>query len=291
MIAATNRNHVMGLIGELLGNLRSSGAKSARRTIADVEAALSRLANERTAAREAVSIAMRQRDELLLVDETDQKIADLDAIGDRHRLTLERCEKAEPLLLAELESLRGDAKRERWRGLVERSDAALEAYLIAFRSAVEAGETLAKLRGEAQGGGFMVEMASVLPAEARVLGRDSMTLLEAEVERRRDAAMPRPAPQPRPAAPPPAPKPAAATASAKPAKAAPLKPEPAPALAKIEPPKPDENGELRVKFILDGFEFPGREGPNRPRVGEKLSLQANYALAAVRASVAVFEER
>jgi hypothetical protein len=247
---------------------------------------LSRLANERTAAREAVSIAMRQRDELLLVDETDEKIADLDAIGDRHRLTLERCEKAEPLLLAELESLRSDAKRERWRGLVERSDAALEAYLVAFRSAVEAGEALAKIRSEAQSGGFTVEMASVLPPEPRMLNRDSLTLLEAEVDRRRDAAQPRPAPQPRPAAPPPPPKPAT-TASAKPVRAAAPKPAPAPAPPAAFVPTPGEDGLFRVRILKGGFERP--DGTQAKR-NEILALPRDEAFAIVQRAVGEFEE-
>jgi hypothetical protein len=201
-------------------------------------------------------------------------------------LAVERLDAAEPILLSELESLRSDAKRERWRGLVERSDAALEAYLVAFRSAVEAGEALAKLRGEAQGGGFMVEMASVLPPEPRMLGRDSLTLLEAEVDRRRDAAQPRPAPQPRPAAPP-APKPAAATASAKPAKAAPPKPAPAPAPVKPFEPSPGEDGLFRVRILKAGFE---RSDGSRAKLNDVVALPRDDAFAIVQRAVGEFEE-
>jgi hypothetical protein len=45
---------------------------------------------------------MQEREMLLLQDDSDKQIAELDAAADRCRLTLERIEKAEPLLLAEL---------------------------------------------------------------------------------------------------------------------------------------------------------------------------------------------
>src|SRR5580704_7333646 len=105
----------MGFISEILGALWPSDAEPAPRTIADVEAALSRLAGERKAAREAVAAAMQARDELLVVDETDKKIAALDATADKHRLTLERLDKIEPRLVGELQGLRDARRRQAWQ--------------------------------------------------------------------------------------------------------------------------------------------------------------------------------
>ena len=158
----------MGLIADILGGLRANG-KPTRRTIADVEAALSRLASERTAAREAVTKAMRKRDELLLVDDTDRKIAELDAAADKARLTLERCEKAEPLLLAELAALRTEAKQARWRDLRAKYETASRDYTNVLREAVAKQGVMLSLNDEARSEGSKPrERIAETPAKGEV---------------------------------------------------------------------------------------------------------------------------
>jgi hypothetical protein len=238
----------MGLIADILGGLRANG-KPTRRTIADVEAALSRLASERTAAREAVTKAMRKRDELLLVDDTDRKIAELDAAADKARLTLERCEKAEPLLLAELAALRTEAKQARWRDLRAKYETASRDYTNVLREAVAKQGVMLSLNDEARSEGFETEVIATFTPPMRILTTDGLNEFELALDRQRDAeealrAPPKPAPV------------AATPAKATPAKAA---PPPAPR------PKPRERiaetpakGEVAVVVLKPGIELAGR---------------------------------
>jgi hypothetical protein len=126
----------MGWLNDLLGTLKP-GAKPARRSIGEVEKALAKLASKREEARTAISDLMKRREQLLLQDGSDALIAKADAEADRHRLTLERVEKAEPLLLAELAALRTEQKRQRWADLRARYNKEARAYAGIFRQAVE----------------------------------------------------------------------------------------------------------------------------------------------------------
>ena len=78
---------------------------------------------------------------MLLEDDSDKKIADLDAASDRHRLTLERLEQLEPLVRAELQSLQTEARRQRWREISERYDAEARAFATVFREALSTPPT------------------------------------------------------------------------------------------------------------------------------------------------------
>ena len=193
----------MGLVSQILGLPRPDGAAAPPppRGIAEVEAALSRLDGERRDARQALDRAKSARSELLLVDGSDKQIADLDADSDRHRLTLERCDKLEPLVRAELQSLQSEARRRRWQETSERYDAAARIFAGAFRVALEKWQSLIAMRGEAlckftqtQVGGLIVPPA--------VLTEDFLHRFEAELDRQRDfAARPEPPPRkPSPAA-------------------------------------------------------------------------------------------
>lgn len=270
----------MGLITDLLGGLR--GRKDAPRTIAAVEDALTRLSSERAAAREAVAAAMRERDDLLLVDETDARIAELDALADRYRLTLERCDKAEPLLLGELEDLRSAANQARWRDLRAKYDTAGAEYAGALRTAIEKMTTMLNLNDEARRQGFEREVMAAFIPPARVVTIEALNEFEIAIERAREMA--RPAPAPRPVAPAPkAAAPAPPFAKPKPSKAAAPRPAPKP----FTPPEPDANGNVQVIVIRPGIELEGRA---RPRAGETVFLPAAEAMRAVQSGSADFAE-
>jgi len=265
----------LGLIADILGNIRAAGAKPAPRALADVEAALARLGNERNAARAAVADAMRERDELLLVDETDARIADLDALADRHRLTLERCDKAEPLLLAELEDLRSAAKQACWQDLRARYDAAALEYANAMRGAIQRQAQMLNLNDEARRQGFEREVMSTFIPPTRMLTIEALNDFEAAIERAREMARPNPAPAPRPAPkvaaappPPPAPRPKPKPAAAPPSPAKPF-----------VPPTPDVDGRVPIVILRHGIEIEGRD---RPRAGETVLVPAEQAAAFVR---------
>ena len=135
----------MGLINILLGN------KKAARTITEIEAALARLVSERNIAKEAIASALTARDLLLLEDESDVRISKLDAAADRHRLTTERCDKLEPILLQELAAALGGARQVQWATLRSRYDTAATDFVQKSRAAITALEALARICGEAQG--------------------------------------------------------------------------------------------------------------------------------------------
>lgn len=268
----------MGLIGDLLGVI---GGKTKPRTIAMVEAALGRLADERTAAREGVARAMRDRDALLLIDETDKKITELDAVADRHRLTLERCDKAEPLLLRELEQLRSEAKQARWRALRERYDAAAQDYARSLRIAVEKMTVLMNLSDEAGREGFGSETRAAFIVPVRMISAEAVDKFEFEIERARE--MGKPAPPPAPVAPPskvvivaPKPKPAPPPVASKPA------PPPKPPFV----PQPDEDGNVKIVVVRPGLSLEGRA---QARAGEIVALPMAQATAIVRSGHADYE--
>ena len=83
---------------------------------------------------------MKQRDEALLIDDSDKRIRELDAVADRHRLKLERLERLErlePILISELQSLRTEARRARWNELRAKYETASRNYAAALREAIE----------------------------------------------------------------------------------------------------------------------------------------------------------
>ncbi len=252
--------------------------------IGELEAAIERLQSERAASEAELSAISARRPTLLLSD--DDKKLDLDErASERAYRAVEKIDLVLPGLRDRLSAARNASRRDWEKDLTARCDAALAKFLTAFGAAVEAGEELAALRMEGQNNGFMAQMASILPAEPRVLNRDSLGFLAKEVERRRDAAMPRPAPQPRPAAPPPAPKPSAAPASAKPA-AAPPKPAAAPPPKPFEP-TPGEDGLFRVRVLKPGFQRP--DGA-QAKLNEVVALPRDEAFAVVQRAVGEFEE-
>jgi hypothetical protein len=271
----------MGWVAEIMGMIRGAGGEPAGRAIGDVETALRRLADERGAARAAVAEAMAERDELLIVDETDKKIAALDAAADRHRLTLERCEKLEPILLDELQALRTEAKRARWRELLGKYEDAAIAYAGALRVAVTKMHVMLDVNEEARRHGFEHEVAAAFIPPTRMVSIEALDIFEAAVERARDAAAPKP-PPPAPAAtpPPPAPVPKA------PPK--PKPPRPAQAQPKeFPPPKPDADGRVPIVFVRAGMELEGRP---RPRVAEVVLLPEEQARAIVMSGAADYAD-
>lgn len=190
----------MGLISDILGGLRP-GAKPAKRSIAEVEKALQRLAAKRTDAREAVAKAMREREALLLVDDLDKKIAELDAAADRHRLVIERMERAEPLLIAELQSLRTEARQARWSDLRTRYQTAARDYGAALRAAIVRQDRMLALNDEARASGFEQETIACFTPPMRVLTAGALNEFEQALDRRRDAEEAMRAPPPPKAAP------------------------------------------------------------------------------------------
>jgi hypothetical protein len=293
----------LGIIADIVGFARSrSGAEPAARpaTIADVEASLARLAAERNGAREAVAAARAERDALLIEDQTDDRIAALDAAIERHHLALERCDKLEPILVRELQSLRAEARRRQFEGLCRRYEVAGRQFAASFRGALEGRVALIAIREEA--GNFAAERDALLPAPPFMTTPELSAAWDASMDKLRDAMAPKAAPAKAPAAPNPAPTvengnsrlPGQGSPVARPQRPAQpaAKAAPPPTPAPTPPPapfSPTVDGEDRCEITVTKAGFDLRDG-SKTRLGEKLTLPREEALALVRATVAEFTE-
>ncbi len=256
-----------------LGDLLKPGSKP-KRSIVEIERALSRLGSKRAEAREAVTALMARREQLLLEDDSDAKIAKCDSDADKHRLTIERCKLAQPLLVAELEAARSEARRKRWRDLRSQYDIAARAYAGTLRAAAEKQAEMIALGDTARREGYEQEAVATFTPPARLVSNDSLADYELALDRQRDAIA---AQEATPATPPPA----------IPAKAAPPRLAAVPRSAAPAPKPPPRSpvketageGETAVVVIRSGLEAKGQ----RWIVGDQIALPSAEAEAMLRA--------
>ncbi len=153
------------MISRLLGSASgkaTAAASSGPRSIEDVERALALVVDQRDAARTAIAEAMRFRNDQLLVDGSDAKIAELDLEADKHRLVVERCDAAELLLLAELSLARSRARQLHWFKLRDAYFPVAKEYLGLMRQTLEGFEKVRDARDAALRMGFGSEAAAML---------------------------------------------------------------------------------------------------------------------------------
>jgi hypothetical protein len=275
----------MGLIADLIATLRPK-ADGGPRSISEVEAALTRLSSERSAADAAFKAAHRRRGELIDSDASDEEIRAIEATADAAGLALERLERLEPKLVAELQTLRTEAKQARWRLLLGQYQDASVSYAAALRVAIERMHVMLSLNTEARRLGYEHEVQASFIPPTRMISIEAVDIFEAALERARDAATPKPPPQAR-AAPPKAAAPPPAAQAAPPAPKPP-RPAQAPPKPVFEPPAPDESGRVPIVFLKAGIEL---DGLPRPRVGDTVLLDAGQARQIVLAGVADYAER
>ena len=181
----------MGIIRELFGHSNDKNGIAGARTVAEAEAALARLAKERTATSVAIVRAVAERDELLLVDGSEAAMAALETAADSHRLMLERLDRLEPVLLARLQELRDADHRARWTVLQKKFDSVSLEFIAAARKAFALYKLSSEIRSECQISGFASEAASALPVVPAHLAGELIDAFEIELERRREAMAPR----------------------------------------------------------------------------------------------------
>jgi len=225
------------------------------------EAALARLADERTAAVAALASASARRRELLLADGTDESISALEADNDRHHRVLERLELIEGELLAALQQARVGARRAAWQAIHNEWNASVPEFCAAMREATRQFNRLLALRTRANNEGFASEAAATLEPPPWVLTDPTLIdNFEVVAERRAEGA---PALAPAPAPP-------VAARRVLPAPA----PPPGPVRAKrTHPPAPVEGG-VEVVVLRAGFE--AADGTSCD-AGEKITLPAEIA--------------
>lgn len=75
----------------LIADIRKLIGGESKKTVEDVEHALQRVANERSAANDALAKGAERRRAALLDDASNHEISAMDAELEGHRVTLERC--------------------------------------------------------------------------------------------------------------------------------------------------------------------------------------------------------
>jgi hypothetical protein len=100
--------------------LKSNGkAKPPDAQRADIDAALAKLAQERTAARAILDSLEQRREDLLRGDAPEAEVLKLDAEGDHARIKLEKLDIFEAEVHARLSELNGVAEEAEWRLLFD----------------------------------------------------------------------------------------------------------------------------------------------------------------------------
>ncbi|WP_342360790.1 hypothetical protein [Terrarubrum flagellatum] len=226
----------------------------------------------------AVTAANARRRELLLVDDSDDEIAKIDAEADRHRLTLERLDELEPRLLARLHEAQTDARRRLWVSLREQHDAAALDFAAAFKAAIEKRDAMIAVAAEAHSASFDREAAARFPQLPLILTTDALQLFENALDRARDGdhVVVKPSPPPAPPKPRMAEKPAPAAPPEKPKK-------------RQRPPLPEKPpaGFIRVTCLKSGYEAPDGE---QLAVGDEIDLPEFIARRAAENSAVKFVE-
>ena len=170
----------------------------------------------------------------------DDRIAELDAEADRLRLVVERCDAAEPILVAELAGARDRRRREQWRGLRDILFARSRNYLTQMHSAKAAFDAMVDARSEAIDAGFGAEVAAMFPPRCMCSPSTSFNQFERGLERAESMAS-----QPR------KPAPTAATTCASSA--------------------PEEAGQRRGEFLEPPVAVMGGRPPGRPGEVKRVS--------------------
>ena len=115
----------------LISEIRAALKRKRGVTIDDVTESLARLRQERASAEAALAAASARRHDQLRNDAPDDAFFDLDRESDHYHLILERVDTVEPELLAQLDQLRDQARRDLWREIVAEHDLAAKNYLAA----------------------------------------------------------------------------------------------------------------------------------------------------------------
>jgi hypothetical protein len=157
---------------------------------AALQQAIARLEAEKsTAQAELVKFAQRRPD--LLLSDNDKAIDEDERASERSYRTVEKIDLVLPDLKTRLAAAKSVERRERWAELKGRFDASLSEFGVTFRRALEAHEELARIRNEAQLGGFAEEARSLIAAP-HILSRDLLRQFEDEQTRHRTIAASRP---------------------------------------------------------------------------------------------------
>jgi hypothetical protein len=133
---------------DFLRSKKNGHAKPPDAQRADIDAALAKLAVERSSAQLVLAGLDRRREELLLHDAPESEIVKLDAEGDHARIKLEKLDVFEAEVHARLSELQGVEAEAEWRRLFDARHAAACEFaasfnetcrlMFAFRSATNA---------------------------------------------------------------------------------------------------------------------------------------------------------
>jgi hypothetical protein len=116
--------------------------------------ALQELANERSRAQKAIEAAAADRERRLLEPNGDAKLDELDREIERHQRNLLRCDRIEPLLLAQLANRREAYRQQHFAALAERYRGAVAEYAETLRRVMELKAEIVGIRAAGERAGF-----------------------------------------------------------------------------------------------------------------------------------------
>jgi hypothetical protein len=154
-------NGTGGFLEKVLFTLgRRNGSDEAQQPISPLEAinnlaaAIQELNAERASANEALTTAADEREKLLLQPGADARLDELDAEISRQQRRLERCDKLEPLLLAQLRDQRDASRQSLFRAFTDSCQSLVAEFCESLRDCLRLKQEIAALRDRAQASGF-----------------------------------------------------------------------------------------------------------------------------------------
>ncbi len=145
------------VLDRLLGLARRNGELQQTEPASESDflaAALAELAGERAAAESAVTAAAEEREKLLLEPGSDPRIDELDREIERAQRKIERCDRIEPLLLAQLRNRRDTLRQQHFTLLAETYKAAVARYCATLRDLLAIKREIVSLRTAGEQHGF-----------------------------------------------------------------------------------------------------------------------------------------
>jgi hypothetical protein len=235
----------------------------ASNSLASLESALRQLDDERAGATAQIARAAEHRHALLLQG-SDAELAAHDVATDRLRLTIERLDAAEIVLLERLEAASSEERRARWASTKAHLDVLEANYVTALGAAVTVIDAVISARDHARAAGFEVEVVRSLVMLPRIVTREALENFMFQTERAADRTS-----TPVVKSPKIVPPVIASPASVKPSRT----------------PRRDvaKEGHRLVEFLKGGFELPDSQ---QAYPGDIVALPDDFAFAAVKSATA-----
>jgi hypothetical protein len=173
--AEKERSRMVGIIEKIFGQKTlSSNSGTAFKTVSECETALATVATERRVAEETIRELASRRREILLTDGGESTLAEIDRAGDEARITLERADLIEPIIMGRMVEISDENRRAKWRDLSERHIETTRKFIETVRAAVAARAAMDAVLAEACKSGFMSQAQAAFCAPLNSLNAEAL---------------------------------------------------------------------------------------------------------------------